>query len=357
MIKQIMPLNELQFKKSKTYLLFLLSFCALAYLSYIFSDILAMLAVSILISLLFNPVVGFLERRGLSRLLAVLTVFALVILLIVAGFSFLMPRVINQFHSLSVTLTQENLQSFFQQFEKSLKSTFPFLNSVSIVEKFTNFSQSVISNWVSNISELVYSIVSLIAILVIVPFMTFFLLKDKKQLMRGIINIMPNKYFEVSYSVLDKISVQLGRFVRGWILDAFLVGLLSGIGLKLLGINNAISIGFVAGVGHLIPYFGPIIGGIPAIIISIIQYGNFSMLPSIIIMFLAVYAIDNGIIQPNVFSKATDMHPLVIIVLIIAGSQLLGVLGMLLAVPTATVIKTASREIYLGYKNYKIIHS
>lgn len=356
MIKQIMPLTEHQIKKSKTYFLILLLFCTLAYLSYIFADILAMLAVSILVSLLFNPIVGFLERRGLSRLFSVLTVFALVVLLIIASFSFLFPRVINQFNNLSVTLTQENLQLFFQQFEKSLKSTFPFLNSINVVEKFTNFSQNVISNWISNISDLVYSIVSLIAILVIVPFMTFFLLKDNKHLMRGIINIMPNKYFEVSYSVLDKIAVQLGRFVRGWILDAFLVGLLSGIGLKILGIDNAISIGFVAGVGHLIPYFGPIIGGIPAIIISIVQYGNFSMLPSIIIMFLTVYAIDNGFIQPNVFSKATDMHPLVIIILIIAGSQLLGVLGMLLAVPTATVIKTASREIYLGYKNYKIIH-
>jgi putative permease len=357
MITQIMPLTEHQLKKSKTYFWILLSLCIIIFLSYIFSDILAMLAVSILVSLLFNPVVAFLEERGLSRLLAVLTVYALVVILIASSFSFLIPRVINQFNNLSATLTQENLQLFFQQFERSLKSTFPFLKPINISEKFTNFFQNVLTSWTSNISDLMYSIVSLIAILVIVPFMTFFLLKDNKYLMRGIINIMPNKYFEVSYSVLNKIGVQLGRFVRGWILDAFLVGLLCGIGLKILGINNAVSIGFIAGVGHLIPYFGPIVGGIPAIIISIVQYGNFSMLPSIIIMFLTVYAIDNGFIQPNVFSKATDIHPLVIIILIIAGSQVLGVLGMLLAVPTATVVKTASKEIYLGYKRYKIIRS
>ncbi|MCX6171020.1 MAG: AI-2E family transporter [Ignavibacteriales bacterium] len=357
MIKQIMPLTDQLLKKSKTYFLVFLSLCTLFFLSYLFADILAMLAVSILISLLFNPIVGFLEKRGFSRLSAVLTVFAIVILLIIASFSFLIPRVINQFNSLSVTLTQENLQLFFQQIENSLKSTFPFLNSINIVEKFTNFSQNVFSSWISNFSDLIYSIVSLIAILVIVPFMTFFLLKDNKHLLRGIINIMPNKYFEVSYSVFDKIALQLGRFVRGWILDAFLVGLLCGVGLKILGINNAISIGFIAGVGHLIPYFGPIVGGIPAIIISIIQYGNLSMLPSIIIMFLTVYVIDNGFIQPNIFAKATDIHPLLIIILIIAGSQLLGVLGMLLAVPAATVVKTASREIYNGYKRYKIIRS
>jgi predicted PurR-regulated permease PerM len=130
---------------------------------------------------------------------------------------------------------------------------------------------------------------------------------------------------------------------------------MSGVGLSLLGINNAASIGFIAGVGHLIPYFGPIIGGIPAIAISIIQFGDFSMLPNIVIMFLIIYTIDNGFIQPNVFSKGTDLHPLVIILLILIGSELLGVFGMLLAVPTATVLKTAAREIYYGYKDYKII--
>ena len=79
------------------------------------------------------------------------------------------------------------------------------------------------------------------------------------------------------------------------------------------------------------------------------------MLPSIVLMFLGVYTIDNGLIQPNVFSKSTDMHPLIIILLILVGSQTAGVLGMLLAVPIATVIRTAAKEIYLGYKNYKII--
>lgn len=355
MIKQIMPMNEIQLKKSRRYFLILVSIIVILLLSILLSDILSLLAVSILLSLIFNPIVEFLERRVISRLVSVLLVFIIVALIISASFSFLLPRILNQFNNLSATLTQDNLQLFLVQIEKSLKTAFPFLSSLNIVEKFTNFSKEMILNWGNNLSNIVYSIVTIISILVIVPFMTFFLLKDKKQLVRSIINIMPNKYFEVSYSVIDKIGTQLGRFVRGWILDAFIVGLLSGIGLSILGINNAVSIGFIAGVGHLIPYFGPIIGGVPAIIISLIQFGNFSMLPSILVMFLCVYAIDNGFIQPNVFSKATDIHPLGIIILIVVGSQILGVLGMLLAVPIATVIKTASREIYLGYKNYKII--
>lgn len=187
--------------------------------------------------------------------------------------------------------------------------------------------------------------------------MTFFILKDSQRLLHGIINFVPNKYFEVSYNVLTKISIQLSRYVRGWILDAALVGILAGIGLALLGINNAVSIGFIAGAGHLIPYFGPVIGGLPAIIITILQFGDLSMLPSVLILFTVIYTFDNGFIQPNIISKSTDMHPLVIILLILIGSETLGVLGMLLAVPIATVAKTAVKEIYFGYKNYKIINT
>jgi predicted PurR-regulated permease PerM len=159
----------------------------------------------------------------------------------------------------------------------------------------------------------------------------------------------------MSYAVINRISYDLGRFVSGWILDAFFVGVMAAIGLAILGIDNSISIGLIAGIGHLIPYFGPIIGGLPAALISIIQFGDLSMLPSIIIMFIIIYSFDNGYVQPNVFSKSTDMHPLLIIILILLGSQVMGVFGMLLAVPIATVVKTAAREIYHGYRNYKII--
>lgn len=352
-----MQLTEIQIKKIKTIILVTLSVCLIVYLSFIFANILAILIVSILFSMIINPVVDFLEKGRIHRTVSVLIVFITVGALIFNGVSFLMPKIVNQLNNLGGTLSQENLELVIGKFEKTLKHSFPFLNSVNFVQKVTSFLQNVVFNWVNNISEIFYSIVSVIAILVIIPFMSFFLLKDNKRLMRGIINIMPNKYFEVSYSVVSKITYQLGRFVRGWIFDASAVGILSGIGLAILGIDNAVSIGFIAGIGHLVPYFGPVIGGIPAIIISIIQFGDFSMIPSILIMFACIYAIDNGFIQPNVFSKSTDMHPLVIILLILIGSETLGVFGMLLAVPTATVVKTAAREIYLGYKNYQIIRA
>jgi predicted PurR-regulated permease PerM len=150
------------------------------------------------------------------------------------------------------------------------------------------------------------------------------------------------------------VSIQLGRFVRGWILDAAFVGTFCGIGFYLIGIENALPLGVIAGLGHLVPYLGPIIGGIPAVIISLIQYGDLSHVPYIIVILLLVYTLDNGFVQPYVFAKSVDMHPIIIILLIIAGSQLFGLLGMLLAVPIAAVLRTLIKEVYFAFKNYKI---
>ncbi|MEW6507046.1 MAG: AI-2E family transporter [Bacteroidota bacterium] len=352
-----MPLSDKQFHSLKKVIIALTILAIIIYLAYLFSEIIAMLIISLLIAMIFSPIVDFLEKRGLQRFLSVLAVFILTGILIFSLLSFLLPKIINQFNELGLALTPQNIKSLVGDIEKALTSFFPFLNSTQLADKIVTFFQNIIFGWVNNISNILSSIVSIVAILIIVPFMTFFLLKDNRVLMKGIVNVMPNRFFEVSYSVIKKISQELSRFVRGWILDAFLVGLMSGVGLALLGIQNAASIGFIAGAGHLIPYFGPIIGGLPAIIISLIQFGDFSMLPNILLLFIIVYTFDNGYIQPNIFSKNTDLHPLVIILLILIGNEVMGIFGMLIAVPAATVVRTATHEIFNGYKNYKIIHA
>jgi len=341
----------------KTYKIALIAvFAAITfYLSYLFFNVLVMLSISVLIAMIFNPVVTFLEKKGLSRWIASIAVFAAGAVLLVSLLSFLIPKITGQLDTISKTISQENINTVIKDIETNIRPYVPFVKKGEIGNQLRTFLTNQFSQSVSHLNDILSSIISILAISIIVPFMTFFLLKDNKRIVRGVVNVMPNKYFEMSYWVLKQISSQLGKFVRGWIFDAFIVGALSSIGLTILGIDNAISIGMIAGIGHLIPYFGPVIGGIPAIIISLIQFGNFSMLPSILIMFVIIYAIDNGFIQPNIYSKSTDLHPLAIIVLIIIGSQLMGIAGMLLAVPVATVVKTAAKEIYLGYKNYKVI--
>lgn len=333
----------------------ILSVIAFSYIGYLFFDIIVMLIISMLLAMIFDPLVTWLEQHKVNRLISVLGVFLLTGFVLFVVFSILIPKIIFQLNELLLSFNKETISALMAQTEAFFAEYLPILNAKDVVQKLTSFFTSFFYEGINNFSTILTSIFTVLAMFVIVPFMTFFLLKDRADLIKGLINFMPNKYFEMSYWVVKKISLHLGKFVRGWIFDAFIVGLLAGIGLSLLGIQNAFTIGFVAGVGHLIPYFGPVIGGLPAIIISLIQFGDFSMFPKITLLFVIIYTFDNGFIQPQVFSKATEMHPLIIILLILIGSQLLGILGMLLAVPAATVIKTATREIYYAYKNYKII--
>lgn len=326
------------------------------YLTFLFFDIITLLIIAALIAMIFNPLVTILENQGVNRLSSVLIVFLFSGIVIFIGLALLIPKIISQMNTLTATITKENINILFIQIEEEIKNYMPFVDSTEFAGKVEEFISGLLFESINNISNIVSSIVSVLAISIIVPFMAFFLLKDNTQLIKGIVNIVPNRFFEFSYWVINQISFKLGRFVRGWIFDAFLVGTLAAIGLTILGIQNSITIGFVAGIGHLIPYFGPIIGGIPAIIISLIQFGDFSKLPEIVIMFVIIYTFDNGYMQPNIFSKTTDIHPLMIILLILMGSQIFGIIGMLLAVPAATVVKTAARAIYFGFKNYKIIN-
>ncbi len=324
-------------------------------ISYLFFDILVMISIAVLIAFIFSPAVGFLERHGVSRIFAVLIVFAASGALIFFGISSFLPKIASQLNRLAESLNEEKALIFINHLQTAIEKYIPFLHNIDLAGQIGNFIRDTFYNSLNNFNQILSSIFSFITILVIVPFMSFFLLKDDKKIIKGMLSILPNKYFEMSYYILKQMIYQLGRFVRGWLLDALFVGVMSILGLTLLGIDNAVSIGAIAGIGHLIPYFGPVIGGLPALIISVIQFGDFSMLPSIFLMFVIIYSVDNGFIQPNVFSKATDIHPILIIILILIGSQLMGITGMLLAVPVSTVIKTAAKEIYLGYKSYNIL--
>jgi predicted PurR-regulated permease PerM len=324
------------------------------YLCYLLSDILIVFVISVLLSLIFDPFVSMIEKKGLSRLLSSLIIFAVFIFIIYLIFSFLVPSFIQQMKQLiekvKVYLTYTQLRKIGTEVQK----TIPLIKSGDLQEKITNYISVQIENSFNYFSTLFSSLLSTIAILVIVPFITFFLVKDNKKIIRGILNIVPNKYFEMSYYVIRKVTFQLSRYARAWIFDASFVGCAMGVGLYFIGIDNALPLGVIAGFGHLVPYFGPVIGGIPAILISLIQYGDFSRVPYIIFLVLATYAFDNGIVQPYIFSKNLGIHPIIIILLIIAGGQLFGVIGMLLAIPTATVIKTFAKEIYFAFSNYKI---
>ena len=347
-------MTDFTYKKFIKPILWLAGIVIFFYLLYLLSDIIIIISIAILLSFIFAPIVAVFEGKGFSRLTATLFSFGIIGLLVYLVLSVIIPKFILQMNHLIVALQKFDFAQELKSIETAIISSLPFLEPGDISSRLQDFFSLQIVNSFQNLTSLLSGIVSVVAILVIVPFITFFFLKDSKRILQGMLNLMPNKFFEMSYWILKKVSLQLGLFVRAWIFDATFVGVLIGFGFYFIGLENALPLGVIAGLGHLIPYFGPIIGGIPAVIISIVQFGDFSQVPIITFIVLLTYALDNGFVQPYVFGKSVDMHPIMIILLIIAGGTLFGLIGMLLAVPVATVIKTFAKEIYFATKNYKI---
>lgn len=345
---------DLLSKKYIQIFLLLLSVGLFFYFSFLLVNVLVLIAVSVLLGFIFVPFVRLFEGQGFSRTISTLIVFAVFGFLFYLGLSFVIPKFFFQMDQVLASLKDFSLNDELNDLEKKILSIFPLFHKGDLSLKVQGIISTSFNDAINHITQYVSGIVSVAAFLVIVPFITFYLLKDSAVIQKGLIHIVPNKYFEMSYWILKRVTLQLGRFVRGWIFDAAFVGITIGFGFYFIGLPNALPLGVIAGIGHLVPYLGPVIGGIPAIVLSIMQTGDLSQVPLIMTIVALTYTLDNGFVQPYVFSKSVDMHPVIIILLIIIGSELFGLLGMLLAVPTATVVKTAATEIYFAYKNYSI---
>lgn len=173
-------------------------------------------------------------------------------------------------------------------------------------------------------------------------FISFYLLKDYEFFSNIYFKIMalffkPSKLKSIN-NTGKEINHIISRFIRGQLLDALLVGLLSSIGLTIIGLDYAFLIGFAAGIANIIPYVGPVVGCIPAIIIGLLSPNPIVALWAILVFFI-VQQLDGAVISPKVVGDSTGLHPVFIMMAIIIGGSLYGILGMMLSVPIMGILK------------------
>ena len=197
-------------------------------------------------------------------------------------------------------------------------------------------------------------VVSGLTFVVIVPFVAFFFLKEGRRLTRSLIELVPNAYFELVLNLLHQINGQIGGYIRGQILATSVVSILAVSGLSIVGVDHALPLGLLAGLANMIPFLGPLIGIITASIVALATGGGLGMVGQVIVVFLIIQMIDNVIIQPTVVAKSVEMHPLVILFVVMVGSQLMGIVGMLIAVPLTGIIKVSSQTVYEGVRGYRL---
>lgn len=319
--------------------------------------LLASTVLAFVIAYLFAPIVDFLERKGVPRTWSTFIPFALGGVLCGIGLTLVLPLVINQSQSLIERLPQYQHDLF------ARITAFEQQYSVYFRMGQLNLSKE-LSEWmVDKTGDLSVALPSIVSqsftILLLAPFFAFFMLQDGNVIARSLLSYVPNQLFEVTLNLRHQINDQLGGFIRARFLEAAIVGAVVWIGLQILSFPFATVLALFAAAMNLIPYVGPIIGAVPAVLISLVSIEASTGSTQTITLFLvsSIYLIaqliDVVFVIPLVVAKIVDMHPVTVVVMIIAGAEIGGILGMMISVPVASAAKLTFNAVYSHLTNFR----
>jgi len=317
-------------------------------------SILAPLVISLILSLLLNPLVDEMENSGINRGAAIGILFLFFGTLTVLGFKFLIPGISHEIQTLSQALENNDPQSLIDKLQITLTQRIPILKNPEIAREVSARLNELFTSLLTKSLNMIFAILSSFTMIVTVPFITFFFLKDGYRIKKFLIQCVPNRYFEMSLNLLHKTNLQLGNYIRGQLLVSTIIATLSIVTLYSLNVPYFFIIGIIAGLANMIPYFGPVVGALPAILVAIVETGSPGSVLGIIIAFAMIQLLDNVLISPLIVSRSVQIHPLFVISVILIGSNIGGIFGMLIAVPLFAVAQVVVKELFWSFKHYRL---
>jgi predicted PurR-regulated permease PerM len=347
---------------------------------YLLSDIVAYILIAWIISMLGTPVVNFLQKHlkigKLKVNRTICTVLTLLIFISVfAGIGFLfVPIIIEQ----ASNLARVDTNAVVQALEEPINALVDKMQNIGLLEESVDPEQQVkdeLTKWFqpSKLSDFLGSFISLASTLAIaifsILFISFFFLKEQGLFTRLMTNFTPTRMEDKTTHALDEISNLLTRYFGGIVLQISIITIFLSILLTIINVKNALLIAFFAALINVIPYLGPLIGGAFGVMLTITSSLELDfyteMLPlllKVVLCFMSMQLLDNFILQPFIFSNRVRSHPLEIFIIIMIGAKLAGIVGMILAIPTYTVIRVIARtflsefeviqKIAIGLKNH-----
>lgn len=323
------------------------------YFLYQISSVIAYIAIAGVVSLIGRPIVLFLRRKlKFNDTIAVIVTMLLLIGILVGIIALFIPLIVQQGQNLSllnIEALQGNMENLYRQITEYFGvSSSEIEQSVKDSKILANFDFGFVPNFLNSFIGILGSLsIGLFSVL----FIAFFFLKDSKLFEDGLMVFVPdNKESRLKKSI-NTIKDLLSRYFVGLVFQILILFIFYTIVLLIFGLENAIVIAFLCALLNLIPYVGPLIGGVLMLTLTMTSNigADFSsvILPKtsyVMIGFLIGQLVDNFISQPRIFSQSVKSHPLEIFLVIIIGGLLFGITGMIIAVPGYTAIKVILKE-------------
>jgi predicted PurR-regulated permease PerM len=329
--------------KAFRYLLFFAVVGATFYFLFLVKEVVfSFLIGGLLAYFLYRPVV-WLEKKGIKRLWAILIIYVLSISLVSSALWFAIPKLVDELSSVASMMPQ-----YAFQFDKLINQ----VNGIQWPEKLDqlieqnvgkieNYIYGSLQGFVSGI----YSLLSKVLIIIFAPILAFYILKDWEDIRTGFLNILPpvtRREISIMMGQIDQVVIQ---FTKGYLMISVMIGILIGIAAAIIGVKFALLIGIISAISELVPYFGPLLGGIPAVGLALHESPQTALYMALAIIILQ--QIESNIITPKIIGDKLDMHPLLVVFALLAGGKLMGIWGLIIAVPLTASLKIIGHYMYM----------
>jgi len=334
----------------------LLSIIGLFLLVYLLKPILAPFLVGFLIAYLGDPLVDRLEGVGLARTPGVCVVFLVFTLLFTGVVLILVPMLGRE-----VGAFIREIPTFINWLQDALRPLLFNILGVNLFELPTNeLKQSLMGNWKQAggiiggfITEMTKSgvvLVTWIANIGLIPVVAFYLMRDWDHLMQRLREMLPRQMEGKTVNLVLECDEVLSAFFRGQLLIMFILGCIYALGLWIIGVDLAVLIGMLAGLASIVPYMGFIVGIAAATLAALFQFQDLIHILYVFMVFGLGQALEGWFLTPLLVGDRIGLHPVAVIFAILAGGQLFGFVGVLLALPVAAIIMVFVRQIHSSYK-------
>ncbi len=324
---------------------------------WLFQPILAPFIVGFAVAYLLNPIVAKLEARKIPRWLSAVVILGLFFLIIIIGLLMAVPILVREMIDFIKLMPVA-----FVTAQDWIAQKFPMIEIPQTFDDVKNIDQAMISdklgsvlefskNILGNVFKSGMAILGFVSFLVLMPIVAFYLLIDWSRVTNKIKSLLPKKNAKKISSMLSDIDTSLAGFIRGQLIVCFLLGLFYAIALSFMGLQYGFFIGAASGVLSIIPYVGSLFGLVASVGMAFYQFGGWEYPLIALAIFIAGQMVEGNYLTPKLVGDSVGLHPLWVIFALMAGGTLLGLTGMIIAIPVAAILAVFVRYGVAEYKS------
>ncbi|MCS7206005.1 MAG: AI-2E family transporter [Leptospiraceae bacterium] len=334
------------------FLFFALILILLIFIGFGIKELIIPISIAFLVSLFLNPYVYLLESLGIPRLMSVVITLAVFLLILYLVIYFFVPFIVEQINKIYeiIKYISSKLPEIIAKLKEEYKDTLPF--DISKLDIDTNWILSFVLEPVAS-THFVEILPNLLTFAIITPILLFIFMLEGDEIYRYLMSLVPNRFFEMTLMITYKIRYGIISYLRGLLIQMLILLLILLPGLVLIKLPYGIILAIFASLINVVPYFGPALGFIPILSVSLLT--DPSLTPAAILIFGFAQLVDNVFTQPVILARSVNVHPIIAILAFITFQKWFGFVGMLIAIPLAGIILMTIETMYRSLKAFDII--